>query len=376
VETLLGLRDALSPDARVPLGSDPGPAAAPNPARAAAGGGAGTNEADAGSGPMDLDDEGPCPGPGPSGGGGRGGPAPDEERMLPPLMRPAPIVEDEEEDEEEEEDAGAAAASASAAGGRATPAARAERRDGRGGRAGAAARAGRGAAAARAAGGATQSAGERAARVLPVAFALAEAGLDALAADTAAAEALADGAAAPGDPLPLLSQGCAGPAHVCAHRNLIFFVAVCANTHLLKGAGLLAALPWCESAGQALTPTLGGAPHRCAHRERARLAHAGWRSARWCRWRRRRRACCSSWRRCAASRRAGATRCCRPPSARSAGRPPDRPVTVPRARAGGDLYRCERRRAAMTAGACCRRGGFGCLDTRWLGRSLAVCAAL
>lgn len=268
METLLGLRDALSPDARVPLGSDPGPAAAPNPARAAAGGGAGTNEADAGSGPMDLDDEGPGPGPGPSGGGGRGGPAPDEERMLPPLMRPAPIVEDEEEDEEEEEDAGAAAASASAAGGRATPAARAERRDGRGGRAGAAARAGRGAAAARAAGGATQSAGERAARVLPVAFALAEAGLDALAADTAAAEALADGAAAPGDPLPLLSQGCAGPAHVCAHRNLIFFVAVCANTHLLKGAGLLASLSWCESAGQALTPTLGGAPHRCAPRTR------------------------------------------------------------------------------------------------------------
>jgi len=245
VETLLALRDALAPEARVPLGSDPGPTAAPDPARAAAGGGAGADEADADGGLMDLDDDGPGPGPGPgpSGGGGRGGPAPDEVRMLPPLTRPAPIVEDEEEGEKEEEedasiieendeeDTGAAAASASPAGGRATPSARAERRDARGGRAGAAAGAGRGAAAARVAGGATQSAGERAARVLPVTFALAEAGLDALAADTAAAEALADGGAAPGDPLPLLSQGCAGAAHVRAQRDL-FLLLPSALTHI------------------------------------------------------------------------------------------------------------------------------------------------
>ncbi|KAK9844202.1 hypothetical protein WJX81_007879 [Elliptochloris bilobata] len=52
-------------------------------------------------------------------------------------------------------------------------------------------------------------AGKRAARVLPVTFALAEACLEALAGDTAAAEALADGHSAPGAPLSLLSQGVA-----------------------------------------------------------------------------------------------------------------------------------------------------------------------
>lgn len=177
---------------------------------------------------MEVDDEGLGlgSGPGPSdGGAGRGAPGWEGAQAtgglpLPPLTRPAPLVEEEEDEERRRVSTrGASAGDAWKPGGQ-LPAAAAG--------AGEAAAAGPGGPAADSAGvcdpagvplnpesdpgfGYTEmeAAGDRAARVLPVTFALAEAALEALAADTAAAEALADGIAVPGDPQPVLSQGCA-----------------------------------------------------------------------------------------------------------------------------------------------------------------------
>ena len=56
----------------------------------------------------------------------------------------------------------------------------------------------------------TEQAGERAMRILPVVFALAEMCVDALAVDTACAEAAGDGDGDEGGAsLPVLSEGCA-----------------------------------------------------------------------------------------------------------------------------------------------------------------------
>lgn len=232
VETLLALRDALTPDARVPRSYElPTLAAARVPAPGGDEGGSaggGLVEDDEEDTLMEVDDEGLGLGPGPSSGGtdlGVGVPGWEGGQVagglpLPPLTRPAPLVEDEEDEGRGAVSMRGASAEGSFEHGGQLPATAAG--------AGETAAMGPGGPAADGAGvrdpaggvpsnpepdpssgpAEMEAAGERAARVLPVTFALAEAALEALAGDTAAAEALADGSAVPGDPQPVLSQGC------------------------------------------------------------------------------------------------------------------------------------------------------------------------
>lgn len=242
VETLLALRDALTPDARVPRDVESYPAAAPNLGRVVNGAAAGPSgrpgESDDEDTVMDVDDEGLGlgSGSGPTSSGsvgsepGWGGGVAADGRMMPPLTRPAPVLEDDEGEE-----LGVAGETNLTEGNRAEgsvlPDASPGGAGGGGNRAGDAEAAAPGrtrphvpASEGGAAGGGSQPggsggvptteggmerAGERAARVLPAAFALAEACLEALGADSAAGEALADGEAAQDAPLPVLSQRCA-----------------------------------------------------------------------------------------------------------------------------------------------------------------------